>query len=210
MDFSEEHGPEVSVDSIKPLGIPQATFMLCKNYYTIARESKKPKHEANPLKRIVGILVAIAFAAGCGQMGNGGKIQQASTDGKPEGTPFVLIARMHSLPGKEDALIELSREDDRKVEQGEPGMLLHTFDQDPDDALGFVWTEVYASSEAFEYHLKNPNLIQYLEDTAPLTDSFTVEVYGSISETAWAAAQATGVPFRHFKTQAGYIRDLTP
>ncbi len=162
------------------------------------------------MNRVIGILVAVILVTGCDWGVNEHQELQNSADVQQEGIPFVLIARLHSLPGKANELIKLSRAVDRKVEQSEPGMLLHTFDKDPDDPLGFVWTEVYASSEAFEYHLQNPDLIQYLEETTPLTDSFTVEVYGSISDSAWTAAQATGVPFKHFKTQAGYIRDLTP
>ena len=162
------------------------------------------------MNRIVRTLVAMTFLAGCGQEAKESKVAKDSAFENQLGTPFVLIARLHALPEKADALIELSKKVDRKVEQGEPGMLLHTFDQDPDDPLGFVWTEVYASSEAFEYHLQNPDLIQYLEDTAPITDRFAVEVYGSLSESAWSTAQATSVPFKHFKTRAGYIRDLTP
>ena len=127
-----------------------------------------------------------------------------------DGTPSVLIAGLHALPGQDEALLTLSAAVDKKVEQGEPGMLLHTFDQHPNDALTFVWTEVYASGRAFEYHLQNPDLNAYLDAAGEITDAFSVELYGTVSPSALAALNAAGVPFEHFKTRAGYIRDLTP
>jgi len=115
-----------------------------------------------------------------------------------DGTPFVLIVRMHALPGQGDALLTLSAAVDKKVAQGEPGMLLHTFDRHPNDALTFVWTEVYASSRAFEYHLQNPDLNAYLEAAGAITDAFSVELYGTVSPLALAAMSVAGVPFEHF------------
>ena len=124
------------------------------------------------------------------------------------GKPFVLIARLHSLPGKEDQVIKLSRSADEAVESTEPGMLLHTFDQDPNDSLGFVWTEVYANSAALIFHLQNPPLQQYLADVSPLLDSFTVELYGEVSPEAVELLVATGTPTTHYKTKLGYVREL--
>jgi quinol monooxygenase YgiN len=66
---------------------------------------------------------------------------------------------------------------DKAVEAGEPDMLLHTFDRNPNDELGFVWTEVFENSSALEFHLLNPALVKYLSDVNPLLDSFTIELY---------------------------------
>ena len=87
-------------------------------------------------------------------------------------------------------------------------MLLHTFDQDPNDSLGFVWTEVYANSAALIFHLQNPPLQQYLADVSPLLDSFTVELYGEVSPEAVELLVATGTPTTHYKTKLGYVREL--
>lgn len=122
--------------------------------------------------------------------------------------PFVLIARLHALPGQSPTVIALSDAADKAVKASEPGMLLHTFDRDPDDALGFVWTEVYANSQAFEFHLQNPDLIKYLEEVGPFLDVFTVELYGSVSDSAVNMLKATGTPTKHYKTELGYIRDF--
>ena len=124
--------------------------------------------------------------------------------------PLVLIARLHSLPEKSAEVIALSDAVDKVVESGEPGMLLHTFDRDPDDKLGFVWTEVYEDSSALEFHLRNPDLVKYLDDVSPLLDSFTVELYGEVSKSAVNMRRATGTPTKHYDTEFGFIRDLTP
>ena len=124
--------------------------------------------------------------------------------------PFVLIARLHALPEKAAEVIALSAAADRAVKAGEPGMLLHTFDRDPDDALGFVWTELYENSAALEFHLQNPDLIEYLDAVSPLLDAFTDELYGEVSKSAVDMLKATETPTKHYKTELGYIRDLTP
>ena len=124
--------------------------------------------------------------------------------------PFVLIARLQAAPGKVAEVIALSAAADRAVKAGEPGMLLHTFDRNPDDALGFVWTELYENSAALEFHLQNPDLIEYLDAVNPLLDAFTVELYGEVSKSAVDRLRATETPTKHFKTELGYIRDLTP
>jgi len=125
-------------------------------------------------------------------------------------TPFVLIARLHALPKEADAVLRLSEAADEAVKASEPEMLLHTFDQDPSDPLGFVWTEVYANSAALIFHLENPPLQKYLTDVSPLLDSFTVELYGEVSAEAINMLRSTGTPTTYFQSKFGYVRDLTP
>ena len=125
-------------------------------------------------------------------------------------SPFVLIARLHALPDAAEQVVALSRDVDAKVERGEPGMLLHTFDANPDDALGFVWTEVYADSEALLFHLNNADLGAYLDAVSPHLDGFTIELYGAVSAEAVAALRATGNSVTHYANVLGYIRDLSP
>jgi quinol monooxygenase YgiN len=132
-------------------------------------------------------------------------------DALPAGpTAFVLIARLHAFPGQAEQVIALSSAVDQKVEAGEPGMLLHTFDRDPGDSQGFIWTEVYEKSEALIFHLNNADLGAYLAAVSPLLDEFTVELYGAVSEEAVAALRATGIPTTHYPNVLGYVRDLTP
>jgi quinol monooxygenase YgiN len=137
-----------------------------------------------------------------------GHAASSEEDASGASKPFVLIARLHALPSQSSKVIALSDAADKAVKAGEPGMLLHTFDRDPDDALGFVWTEVYANSQALEFHLQNPDLIKYLEEVGPFLDVFTVELYGSVSDSAVNMLKATGTPTKHYKTELGYIRDF--
>ena len=123
--------------------------------------------------------------------------------------PFVLIARLHALPNASVEVLRLSKAADEAVKASEPGMLLHTFDQDPSDPLGFVWTEVYANSAALIFHLENPPLQKYLADVSPLLDNFTVELYGEVSAEAVNMLRSTGTPTSHFQSKFGYVRDLT-
>ena len=124
--------------------------------------------------------------------------------------PFVLIARLKVLPSAAEDVLRLSKAADEAVKASEPGMLLHTFDQDPSDPLGFVWTEVYANSGALVFHLENPPLQKYLADVSPLLDSFTVELYGEVSAKAVNMLRSTGTPTAYFQSKFGYVRDLTP
>ena len=55
-----------------------------------------------------------------------------------QSTPFILLARIHVKPGCVDSYLELARATDTAVQASEPGMILHTFDQDPDDPQAFV------------------------------------------------------------------------
>ena len=58
-------------------------------------------------------------------------------------TPFILIARIQVKPEKVQEYLLLAAKTDTAVEASEPGMLHHTFDQDPENPLRFVWSEVY-------------------------------------------------------------------
>jgi len=142
-----------------------------------------------------------------------GALQVAAQDYDPlpaGPSALVLIARLHALPEQADQVVALSAAVDKKVEAGEPGMLLHTFDRDPTDPRGFIWTEVYENSDALIFHLNNADLGAYLEAVSPLLDVFTVELYGAVSEAAVEALRATGTPTTHYPNVLGYIRDLTP
>ena len=84
-------------------------------------------------------------------------------------TPFMLLARIHVKPGCVDQYLELARVTDEAVQASEPGMIHHTFDQDPDDRQGFVWSEVYANDEAFSAHVSNPPVQEYLQKPVSYT-----------------------------------------
>ncbi len=123
-----------------------------------------------------------------------------------ESTPFILIARIKVKPGKILEYIELATKTDAVVEASEPGMLHHTFDQDPENPLCFTWSEVYKNDDAFLAHLANPTVGDYLQAHAELGDGFTVEVYGTVGDKCRSAMVATGLPVKIFESKCGYSR----
>ena len=121
-------------------------------------------------------------------------------------TPFILIARIQVKPDKVQEYLLLAAKTDTAVEASEPGMLHHTFDQDPENPLRFVWSEVYKNDEAFIAHLANPAVGEYLQEHPKLADDFTVEVYGTVEDKCLEVMNGTGVPFKVFTTKLGYSR----
>ena len=121
-------------------------------------------------------------------------------------TPFMLLAKLKVKEGKVAEYLEIADETDKAVEAEEPGMLHHTFDQDPDDPLRFVWSEVYKNDDALLAHLANPAVGVYLEAHAELGTDFSVEFYGTVGDKVIAAMNGTGVPYKIFKTKLGYSR----
>ena len=121
-------------------------------------------------------------------------------------TPFILLARIQVKPDKVQEYLLLAAKTDKAVEDSEPGMLHHTFDQDPENPLCFVWSEVYKNDESFLAHLANPPVGEYLQGHAELGDNFTVEVYGTVGDKCKAAMEATGLPLKIFESKLGYSR----
>ena len=122
--------------------------------------------------------------------------------------PFLLIARIGVKENMIEEYLAIAEEVDNAVQESEPGMLFHNFDKDPDDSLGFVWSEVYIDSDALIAHINNPPVQAYVEKHDELADTFEIEVYGNLSEDAISAVKALEVPFKHFKsTDVGYVRE---
>ena len=121
--------------------------------------------------------------------------------------PFVLLARITVKEGMVDAYLKIAEEVDSAVENTEEGMLLHTFDRDPDDPHKFVWTEVYRKSDDFLFHVDNPPVEEYVEKHAELATHFSIEIYGDVSNEVIEAINSTEIPLKHFaSTSVGYIR----
>ena len=122
-------------------------------------------------------------------------------------TPFILLARLRVKPDKIQEYLELADKTDKAVEASEPGMLHHTFDQDPEDPLSFVWSEVFKNDDAFLAHLVNPPVGEYLEAHAGLIDGdVAIEFYGTVGDKVIEAMNGSGLPFKVFKTKLGYSR----
>ena len=122
-------------------------------------------------------------------------------------TPFILIARLKVQEDKVDEYLELAEKTDKAVEASEPGMIHHTFDQDPGDSLSFVWSEFFKNDAAFLAHLVNPPVGDYLEAHAGLIDGdVAIEFYGTVGDKVIEAMKGSGLPFKVFKTELGYSR----
>ena len=123
-----------------------------------------------------------------------------------QSTPFMLLARIHVKPGCVDQYLELARITDAAVQSSEPGMLHHTFDQDPENPQAFVWSEVYANDDAFAAHVANPPVQEYLKKHAELGDGFSIEVYGTIGDDCKKLMESFGLPLKIYTSKLGYSR----
>ncbi|QNJ25597.1 putative antibiotic biosynthesis monooxygenase domain protein [Synechococcus sp. SYN20] len=121
-------------------------------------------------------------------------------------TPFMLLARIHVKADCLDQYLELARITDVAVQSSEPGMLHHTFDQDPQDPQAFVWSEVYANDEAFAAHVSNPPVQEYLQKHAELGDGFSIEVYGTVGDDCRKLMESFGLPLKIYESKLGYSR----
>ena len=121
-------------------------------------------------------------------------------------TPFMLLARIHVKPGCVDQYLELASVTDEAVQASEPGMIHHTFDQDPEDPQAFVWSEVYANDKAFSAHVSNPPVQEYLQKHVELGDGFCVEVHGTVVDDCGQLMESFGLPLKIFETKLGYSR----
>ena len=121
-------------------------------------------------------------------------------------TPFMLLARIHVKADCLDQYLELARITDVAVQSSEPGMLHHTFDQDPQDPQAFVWSEVYANDEAFAAHVSNPPVQEYLQKHAELGDGFSIEVYGTVGDDCRKLMESFGIPLKIYQSKLGYSR----
>ena len=113
-------------------------------------------------------------------------------------TPFLLLAKIKIKEDKVAEYLELADKTDKAVEAAEPGMLHHTFDQDPDDPLRFVWSEAYKNDDTFLTHLANPVISLYIKEHSKIADNFTVEFYGTVGEKYFKVMKGTGIPFKVF------------
>ena len=123
-----------------------------------------------------------------------------------ETTPFILIARVTVKADCIEKYIQLAKITDDLVNRSEPQMLHHTFDQDIDNATLFTWSELYANDNALIYHINNPVVIDYLEKHIELSESFTIEVYGTISNDCENLLRSLNFPLKLYRSVCGYTK----
>ena len=61
--------------------------------------------------------------------------------------------------------MKIAQEVDDQTQKAEPGMIFHNFDADPENPIGFTWSEIYLDSEALIFHLQAPHALQYVKKT---------------------------------------------
>tara|TARA_B100001989_G_scaffold9786_1_gene6362 strand:- start:9 stop:368 length:360 start_codon:yes stop_codon:yes gene_type:complete len=118
----------------------------------------------------------------------------------------MLLAKLKVKEDKVAEYSEIADKTDKAVEAEEPGMLHYTFDQDPDDPLCFVWSEVYKNDDALLAYLANQALSVYLKAHAELGTDFSGEFYGTVGDKVIEVMNGKGVPYKIFKTKLGYSR----
>ena len=121
-------------------------------------------------------------------------------------TPFILLAKLKIREDKVAEYLEIADKTDKAFEAEESGMPHHTFDQDPDDPLIFVWSEVYRNDDTLLAHLVNPAVGTYLGAHDELGTDFPVEFYGTVGDKVIEAMNGKGLPYKIFKTKLGYSR----
>ena len=60
----------------------------------------------------------------------------------------MLLTKLKVKEDKVSEYLKIANKTNKPFEAEELGMLHHTFDQDPDDPLRFVWSEVYKNDDA--------------------------------------------------------------
>jgi len=121
-------------------------------------------------------------------------------------SPFMVIARVTVKPGKISEYLAIAKEVDDGVFATEPGMIHHTFDQDPDDPHKFTWTEAYQNDAAMLAHLVNPVVGSYLSKHGAIADHFALELYGTVGDDLREALNSAGPPITYFDTACGFSR----
>jgi len=114
-------------------------------------------------------------------------------------TPFMLLAKLKVKEVMVAEYLEIADKTDKAVEDDEPGMLHRTFDQDPDEPLRLVWSEVYKNDDGLLAHLANPALGVYLDAHAALGTDLSFEFYGTVGDKVIEAMYGTVVPYKSLK-----------
>ena len=126
-----------------------------------------------------------------------------------EETPFVIIARVQVKDGKQEEYMKLGKEIDDIVNETEQRMLFHDLNCDFDNSCSFTWTEILKDSSSFVFHLNSPDVKRTIKKQVELIDSWSIEIYGKVSEEVLGKIRELDVPFKYFKTTGvNYVRDF--
>jgi len=121
-------------------------------------------------------------------------------------TPFIVLGRVTTKPGKADEYTKLARLTSKEVKESEAGTVHQSFDADPSDRTKLVWSEVYQNDSALLANLKNAPFGEYLTQHAELATDISFEVYGTVGDEVKNAIRKKGISASYFKTQVGSSR----
>ena len=126
-----------------------------------------------------------------------------------EETPFVIIARVQVKDGKQEEYMKLGKKIDDIVNETEPGMLFHDLNCDLDNSCSFTWTEILKNSSSFVSHLNSLDVKETIKKQIELIDTWSIEIYGKVSEEVLGKVKELDVLFKYFKTTGvNYVRDF--
>jgi len=119
--------------------------------------------------------------------------------------PFVLVLKIRVPAAKKEEYHALAKATDEGVMEVEPGMLHHAWDQSPDEADVFCWTEMYENSAAMMAHLGNPKLGEFLKGHAEMGGEIvSFEIFGKVTDEVKEGLK--DFPVKFWTTAFGHTR----
>lgn len=88
----------------------------------------------------------------------------------------ALLVRLKIRPGKEDEAEAAAKEIAAIVQAQEPGVVVYQFFRSQQDPLEFIITEGYADQGAFDTHMKQPHVLQFMAKMPQIFDTAATTV----------------------------------
>lgn len=82
----------------------------------------------------------------------------------------ALLVRLKIRPGKEAEAEEAAKEIAAIVQANEPGVVVYQFFRSQQDPLEMIITEGYADQGAFDAHMKQPHVLQFMAKMPQIFD----------------------------------------
>lgn len=132
------------------------------------------------------------------------KVHTASPFGAD--APFIVISRYEVLADNVDDFFDAAKTRDDAVHANEPGMLHHTFDQDADEPLRLVCTQLCENDEAFINHMRSPTLGDFIKKYGGADAKCTIECYGTLGSKCLEELQGLPASKKVYSTKLGFSR----
>lgn len=86
----------------------------------------------------------------------------------------ALLVRLKIQPGKEAEAAAAAKEIAATVKASEPGVLVYQFFRSQQDASEMIITEGYVDQQAFDAHMKQPHVLQFMGKMREIFDMSAV------------------------------------